>query len=160
MLARMGARIEAARPAPWIFVRRDTNADRDRSGVDVTADGNSHTNKKTARRSSLSQHQVSVRREASHIRASRFELIETVQTFDVSDLKGMLSMKRQMISAFVALALVAAATAILRSHSTEMSAGTAAMPSLQELHAAADVNKLPNQEIEDHALIFPGVAKR
>ena len=36
MLARMGARIEAARPAPWIFVRRDTNADRDRSGVDVT----------------------------------------------------------------------------------------------------------------------------
>jgi hypothetical protein len=101
-----------------------------------------------------------VRREAVHIRASRFELIETVQTFDVSDLKGRLSMKRQMISAFVALVLVAAATAIFRSPATELPAVTAAMPSLQELHTAAGVNKLPNQEIEDQALIFPGAAKR
>jgi hypothetical protein len=69
--------------------------------------------------------------------------------------------KRLMICAFAAVALFgAAAAAILRSPSTELSAGTAAMPSLQELHTAAGVNKLPNQEIEDHALIFPGVAKR
>jgi hypothetical protein len=69
-------------------------------------------------------------------------------------------MKRQMISALATIALVAAAAAMLRSHSTELSAGTAAMPSLQELHTAAGVNKLPNQEIEDQALIFPNAAKR
>jgi hypothetical protein len=69
-------------------------------------------------------------------------------------------MKRQMISAFVAIALVATATAMLRSHSTGPSAGNAAMPSLQELHTAAGANKLPNQEIEDQALIFSSVAKR
>jgi hypothetical protein len=69
--------------------------------------------------------------------------------------------KRLMICAFAAVALFgAAAGAMLRSPSTELSAGTAAMPSLQELHTAAGVNKLPNQEIEDQALIFPGVAKR
>jgi hypothetical protein len=59
-------------------------------------------------------------------------------------------MKRQMISALVAISLVAAATA-LRSRSTEPSAGTAAMPSLQELHTAAGVNKLPTEEFEDTA---------
>jgi hypothetical protein len=69
--------------------------------------------------------------------------------------------KRLMICTFAAVALFgAAAAALLRSPSTELSAGTAAMPSLQDLHTAAGVNKLPNQEIEDHALIFPGVAKR
>jgi hypothetical protein len=65
-----------------------------------------------------------------------------------------------MILAFAALALVATATAMHRSPSTEQSAGTAAMPSLQELHTAAGVNKLPNQEIEDQALIFPNAANR
>ena len=69
--------------------------------------------------------------------------------------------KRLMICAFAAVALFGAASAaLLRSPAAELSAGTAAMPSLQELHTAAGVNKLPNQEIEDHALIFPGVAKR
>jgi hypothetical protein len=69
--------------------------------------------------------------------------------------------KRLMICAFAAIALLGAATAaVLRAPSTELAAGTAAMPSLQELHTAVGVNKLPNQEIEDHALIFPGVAKR
>ena len=70
-------------------------------------------------------------------------------------------MKRLVIPALAAVALFAVvATAMLWSHSTKLSAGTAAMPSLQELHTVAGVNKLPNQEIEDHALIFPGVAKR
>jgi hypothetical protein len=70
-------------------------------------------------------------------------------------------MKRlMMICAFAAVALFVAATAVmLRSSSTELSAGTAAMPSLHELHTAAGVNKVPNQEIEDQALIFPSVAK-
>jgi hypothetical protein len=65
-----------------------------------------------------------------------------------------------MILAFAALALVATATAMHRSPSTEQSAGTAAMPSLQELHTAAGVNKLPSQEIEDQSLTFPSIAKR
>jgi hypothetical protein len=69
--------------------------------------------------------------------------------------------KRLMICASAAVALLGAATAaMLRAPSTELFAGTAAMPSLQELHTAAGVNKLPDQEIEDHALIFPGVTKR
>ncbi len=71
-------------------------------------------------------------------------------------------MKRLMIPAFAAVALLLAvvATAMLWSHSTKLSAGTAAMPSLQELHTVAGVNKLPNQEIEDQSLIFPSIAKR
>ena len=68
--------------------------------------------------------------------------------------------KRLMICAFATVALIAAATAMQWSHSTALSAGTAAMPSLQELHTAAGVNKLPNHEIEDQALMFPSVAKR
>jgi hypothetical protein len=68
-------------------------------------------------------------------------------------------MKRLMIPAFVVVALIAAATAIMWHPSTKLSAGTAAMPALQELHTAAGANKLPNQEIEDQALIFPNVAK-
>ena len=69
-------------------------------------------------------------------------------------------MKRQIISALVTVALVAAGTAMQRSPSTELSARTAAMPSLQELHTVAGANKLSNQEIEDQALVFPIIAKR
>jgi hypothetical protein len=69
-------------------------------------------------------------------------------------------MKRQMISALATIALVAAAAAMLRSHSTELSAGTAAMPSLQELHTAAVVNKLPNEDFEDMSLVFSTKTKR
>jgi hypothetical protein len=69
-------------------------------------------------------------------------------------------MKRLMIGAFAAVALVAAATAMLRSPSTKLSAGTAAMPSLQELHTAAGVNKLPNQEFEDMSLVYSTAPKR
>jgi hypothetical protein len=69
-------------------------------------------------------------------------------------------MKRLMICAFAAVALVAAAFALLRSPPTEISAGTAAMPSLQELHTAAGVNKLPTEEFEDMSLVHPSVPKR
>ena len=71
-------------------------------------------------------------------------------------------MKRSIISAFGAIALLAAATTMIWSHtpSTELSAVTAAMPSLEELHTAAGVHKLPNEEIEDQSLIFPSAAKR
>jgi hypothetical protein len=70
-------------------------------------------------------------------------------------------MKRLVIPAFAAVALFAVvATAVLWPHSTKLSAGTAAMPSLQELHTVAGANKLPNQEIDDQSLIFPSIAKR
>jgi hypothetical protein len=71
-------------------------------------------------------------------------------------------MKRLMIPAFVAVALLAAttATAMLWSPSTKLSAGTAAMPSLHELHIAAGVNKLPIEDIEDMSLVYSTVTMR
>jgi hypothetical protein len=69
-------------------------------------------------------------------------------------------MKRLMISAIAAVALIAAATSMLWSHSTNPSAGTAAMPSLVKLHNAAGVNKLPNDELEDMSLVYPNATKR
>jgi hypothetical protein len=77
-------------------------------------------------------------------------------------------MKGLMISAFAAVALLAA-VAIMHSRSSSvdislgsaaMSLGSAAMPSLLELHTAAGVDKLPLQEMEDQSLIFPTEAKR
>jgi hypothetical protein len=71
-------------------------------------------------------------------------------------------MKRPMMSAIAAVAVLATAITLLWSHtpSTKLSAGTAPMPSLQELHTAANASKLANQEIEDQSLIFPSVAQR
>jgi hypothetical protein len=71
-------------------------------------------------------------------------------------------MKRPVMSAIAAVAVLATATTLLLSHtpSTKLPAGTAAMPSLQELHTTANTNKLANQEIEDQSLIFPSVAQR
>ena len=70
-------------------------------------------------------------------------------------------LKGLMISAFAAVALIAAvATMRLRPSSVDISLGSAAMPSLLELHAKAGVDKLPLQEMEDQSLIFPTVAKR
>jgi hypothetical protein len=70
-------------------------------------------------------------------------------------------MMRLTIPAFV-IVLLAAATILLRSPSpsADISSGTAAMPSLQELHAAVGVHKLPVQEIEDQSLIFTAPAKQ
>jgi hypothetical protein len=70
-------------------------------------------------------------------------------------------MKRLMIiPTLAAVALIAAAIAMHRSPSTKLSAGTAAMPSLQELHTAASANNLPTQDFEDMSLVNPSVAKR
>jgi hypothetical protein len=68
-------------------------------------------------------------------------------------------MKRLMIPVLALVALIAAAAAIVWHPSTKLSAGTVAMPSLLELHTAADANKLPDQEIEDQSLIFPNSAR-
>ena len=70
-------------------------------------------------------------------------------------------MKGLMISAFAAVALLAAVAAMhSRPSSVDISLGSAAMPSLPELHNTAGVDKLPLQEMEDQSLIFPTVAKR
>jgi hypothetical protein len=61
-------------------------------------------------------------------------------------------MKRLMISALASVALFAAATAMQRS--AELSAGTAGMPALQDLHTAAGVNKLPIEEFEDMSVVY------
>jgi hypothetical protein len=66
-------------------------------------------------------------------------------------------MKRLMIPTFAAVALFAAATAMLWSPSTKLFAGTAAMPSLHELHTAVGVNKLPIEDVEDMSLVYSTV---
>jgi hypothetical protein len=70
-------------------------------------------------------------------------------------------MKRVMISAIVFVALIGILV-VLRSRpaSIDLSATTAAMPSLLELHTIAGVNKLPMQEMEDQSLVYPTVEKR
>ena len=71
-------------------------------------------------------------------------------------------MIRPLIIALAVVAVVAGSSVLLRSRSSviELSAGTAAMPSLLELHAAAGVHKLPLQDIEDQSLIYPAAEKR
>jgi hypothetical protein len=69
-------------------------------------------------------------------------------------------MKRQIISALVTIALIAAGTAMQRFPPTELSARTAAMPSLQELHTATGANNLPIEEFEDMSLVYSTIAKR
>jgi hypothetical protein len=65
-------------------------------------------------------------------------------------------MRRLMISAFAAVALLAAATTMLRSHAgtTDGPAVAADRVSLHELQSAIDVNKLPIEDFEDHSLVF------
>jgi hypothetical protein len=60
------------------------------------------------------------------------------------------SMTHPMISVIAVAALIVAGTVMLRSRSSiELWAGTAAMPTLQELHTMAGVDKLPVKELDD-----------
>ena len=70
-------------------------------------------------------------------------------------------MKRLLNSALVVVALLIAATAMVRSHSpaTNFSVGTAGMMSVQEIGAAAGLNKLPIEEFEDQSLVFSTAPK-
>jgi hypothetical protein len=68
-------------------------------------------------------------------------------------------MKRLMISAFAAVALIAAATTVLRSHSPS-AVRAAGMVSLQDPHTAAAVNKLPIEDFEDMSLVYSTTTKR
>jgi hypothetical protein len=71
-------------------------------------------------------------------------------------------MIRLTIPMFAAIVLGAAAMIMMRwpSTSLDLAAGTAAMPSLQDLHATAGVHNLPVQEIDDQALVYTAQEKR
>jgi hypothetical protein len=51
--------------------------------------------------------------------------------------------------------LIVVATAVLQQRSPLIEIATAAMPSLEEFYAAADLNRLSAQDIEDHSLVYP-----
>src|SRR3954462_12929882 len=65
-------------------------------------------------------------------------------------------MKRLMMSAFAAIVLLAAATTILRSHarSSHGAFGPEGIVSVQDMHRAASVSKLPIDEFKDQPLAF------
>ena len=74
-------------------------------------------------------------------------------------------MKRLMISGLAAVALLAAATTMLRSHSPSddrpaASKATMSPQELQAIYAAAGVNRLPIEEFEDKTLVFSAAAER
>ena len=69
-------------------------------------------------------------------------------------------MKRQLISGLVAIAVVAVATTMLRSHASDRSAEPAGLTNLQELHGGDRVNKLPVEEFEDQSLVYSTAPKR
>ena len=69
-------------------------------------------------------------------------------------------MKRLFISGFVVVALLAAVST-LRSHSPQDDrSATTGLASAEKSSAAVDVNKLPVEEFEDMALVFPTPTKR
>ena len=96
---------------------------------------------------SITQHQVSMKCEAVHICALRSGLIKR-RAFLVTDPNDRLPMNLLVITAFAAVALIAATTELLWSHSTKLSAGRT-MPSLQELDTAACLTRLPIEACED-----------
>lgn len=70
-------------------------------------------------------------------------------------------MTRLMISAIASVALLAAATSMLQSHSLPTNGGvrTAGMPTVQELQTAAGAERLPVQDFEDRSLVYPRETK-
>jgi hypothetical protein len=65
-------------------------------------------------------------------------------------------MKRFLIPAFAAIALLAAATSMLRSHAspTDLAADSASVMPIQALHSTAGAKKLPIEDFEDQSLVF------
>lgn len=69
-------------------------------------------------------------------------------------------MKRLIILAIAATALVGTTKMWWHTPSTLRAAETVGMPSLKELHAMAGANKLPDGNIEDRSLVFRANATR
>ncbi|WP_041748065.1 hypothetical protein [Bradyrhizobium cosmicum] len=68
-------------------------------------------------------------------------------------------MKLFLVTSFVVLPLVVAVL-VLRSQPRLVEFSAAAMPSLVELHVMAGVHRLPDEEIDDQALVFSAKAKQ
>ena len=64
-------------------------------------------------------------------------------------------MTRSFVVGLAILAVVVIGGELLMPRPASLQEATAAMPSLQELHATAGVHKLPLQDIEDQSLIYP-----
>jgi hypothetical protein len=69
-------------------------------------------------------------------------------------------MIRSVISVVVIAVVLVVGTLLLRPHPQSIQLTAAAMPSLEELHAAAGVHQLPDQDIDDQSLIFPAKTKQ
>jgi hypothetical protein len=71
-------------------------------------------------------------------------------------------MMRLIIAGFAAIAVLAAATTMLRSHSLTGSdaAATTGVASPQQRQTSAVVNKLPIEEFEDMSLVYSNSPKR
>jgi hypothetical protein len=68
-------------------------------------------------------------------------------------------MKRVLVSGLAAIALLAAATTMLRSHSTSVDRPVTATHMMSS-QAAGDVNRLPVEEFEDLSLVYSKAPKR
>jgi hypothetical protein len=67
----------------------------------------------------------------------------------------------RMTALVVAFAVLAGAAAwMLNTRPQSIEFSTAAMPSLQELHTMAGVDKLPSQDIDDQSLIYSATPKQ
>jgi hypothetical protein len=70
-------------------------------------------------------------------------------------------MKLLMISGVAALALVAAATTVPRSHPLSVSSTSATgMPAVREIQTTAQQSQLPVADYEDRSLVFPRESQR
>ena len=71
-------------------------------------------------------------------------------------------MNRLIIAGFVAIAVLAAATTMLWSHSLtgSQAAATTGTASSQQRQTSTVVNKLPIEEFEDMSLVYSTVTKR
>lgn len=65
-----------------------------------------------------------------------------------------------LVALVITAAAIVASTTVLRSQSHPIELDMAAMPSLEELHAAAGASRLDVQHIEDLSVIFPSETKR
>ena len=59
---------------------------------------------------------------------------------------------------FPALAVVAVAIIVMRSHAVQTYGAKQSAMSIQEVHEKTDLKKLPAEEFEDQSLVFPRVA--
>ena len=68
-------------------------------------------------------------------------------------------MIRSVISVFAIAVIIVIGTLFWRPHSHSIELTAAAMPPLVQLHAMAGVEKLPVQDIDDQALVYPTPTK-